>query len=141
MIGVYKDVVSRTISVEVRFNIKTITHWTHNMGKNTDLSMMFMNFVIHAVASKHSEDPEDVIYQVGQAKGMLFTLKVLGFDIDDLKNNCISSVEMASHTVDTSDGVMPKKDILELIEDIYKDTVDHIDQIVGGMLLDDAQRP
>ena len=110
------------------------------MGKNTDLSMMFMNFVIHAAASKHSEDTEDVIYQVGQAKGMLFTLKVLGFDIDDLKNHCISSVEIVSNTVDTSDGVMPKKDILELIEAIYKDTVDHIDQIVGGMLLDDAQR-
>ncbi len=111
------------------------------MEKITDLSMMFMNFVIHAVASKHSEDPEDVIYQVGQAKGMLFTLKVLGFDIEDLRKNCISSVEIASHTVDTSDGVMPKKDILELIEAIYKDTVDHIDQIVGGILLDDAQRP
>lgn len=111
------------------------------MEKITDLSMMFMNFVIHAVASKHSEDPEDVIYQVGQAKGMLFTLKVLGFNIEDLRKNCISSVEIASHTVDTSDGVMPRKDILELVEAIYKDTVDHIDQIVGGMLLDDAQRP
>lgn len=111
------------------------------MRKHTDLAMMFMTFVINAVASKHSEEQEDAIYQMGQAKGMLFTLKVLGFDIDDLKNDCISCVEMASHTIDISDGVMPKKDILELIEDIYKDTVNHIDQIVGGMLLNDAQRP
>ena len=111
------------------------------MEKINDLCMMFMSFVIHAAASKHSGDPEDVIYQVGQAKGMLFTLKVLGFDIEDLRKNCIYSVEIASHTVDTSDGIMPKEDILDLIEAIYKDTVDHIDQIVGGMLLDDAQRP
>ena len=139
MIGVYKDVVNRTISVEVRFNIKTIAYWIHNMGKNTDLSMMFVTFVVHAVGSKYAEDPEDVIYQIGQAKGMLFTLKVLGFDIEDMKQFCIDQIGRSSEHVDEDDNIK-KEDIVSLIECIYKDTVDHIDHIVGGILLDDAQR-
>jgi hypothetical protein len=110
------------------------------MSKNTDLGFMTMGFITNAVLSKEKGNIQDCIFQIGQAKGMWFTLKMLGFDIEETKKNIINQASKEEF-MPVPDGINVKtEDAIELFEAMHQDVMDHMDQIMGGMLLYDAQR-
>lgn len=100
------------------------------MKDNIDLGLITLTFITNAITSRDREDQHDCIFQLGQAKGMWFTLKMLGFDIEQIKEDVIKRASK-----------LQVKDIIDMFEYLHKDVVNHVDQIIGGMLLNDAQRP
>ncbi len=110
------------------------------MNKHLELGFMTLTFIVNAIVSKDKGDEEDCIFQIGQAKGMWFTLKVMGFDIEEMKDDLIERVSKEETMPKSEEVRLQAERSIELFEDVHKDVVNHIDQIMGGMLLDDAQR-
>ena len=110
------------------------------MNKNMDLGFMTMGFVINAVVSRSEDNTEDCIFQLGQAKGMWFALKVLGFDIEQMKDFVIEQASKEEFMPVANDAKIAVGEIIRVFESVHKDTIEHIDQIVGGMLLNEAQQ-
>ncbi len=110
------------------------------MNKDVELGFMTLSFIVNAAVSKGREDQEDCIFQLGQAKGMWFALKMLGFNIEEMKDAVLEQARKEEFMPESKEAKAQVKQVIEMFQSVHQDVVNHVDQIIGGMLLDDAQR-